>query len=142
MSDKPKVRRSGSFWAESSDGADSKLRASVIEQQWNNYRATGDIECLAQIAEHADFFGNEEARKEVAATLRDQNRRKKGVDFAIEWDWIISLYEKLEQDPEWQDAPKDALRMRVAEAMRVPGEERGKWCERLRKRLAKHGQGN
>ena len=156
MRKKGTLRTSGSLWGgwsgEVDTNVDSSLRQTVIEQQWHNYRATNDLECLAQICEHADFFGNREISDELAVVLRGLSRKRKGYTTDLLWEQACSLYNLLSCDPDWDRAPQDAKRRRVAELIGFPKEQEvvdlfgggskdlDNWSERFRKQIEKRGQ--
>jgi hypothetical protein len=125
--------RSGTFLGTTPKEADDALRQAVIEQQWHNYMITNDFECLAQICEHADYFGNQQIGKELASVFRSKKRRKKGYVTELEWVWADRFFKSLDNDPDWAEAPDDAKRVRVFDLLGIQGDDRIKWADRFRK---------
>jgi hypothetical protein len=133
MSKKGLIRNSGAFLGTTQTDADGNFRQAVIEQQWHNYLITNDLECLAQICEHADYFGNQQIGKELASVFRNKNRRKKGYETELEWVWADRFFKSLDNNPDWAEAPDDAKRVRVFDLLGIEGDDRIKWAERFRK---------
>jgi hypothetical protein len=52
---------------------DNALRPLAFEHAWKMYKETNDVEALAEVCEHAPFFGQSEMGPEIAKLLR-QNR--------------------------------------------------------------------
>ena len=52
---------------------DNALRPLAFEHAWKMYKETNDVEALAEVCEHAPFFGQSEMGPEIARLLR-QNR--------------------------------------------------------------------
>jgi hypothetical protein len=141
MSTKGRIKSSGVFLGEIQGISDQSFRQTVIEQQWHNYKVTNDLECLAQICEHADYFGNSDIGRVLASELRRKRRRVKGYEAELDWEWALRQYNELSNDPTWK-APKtaEARRLRVAELLNIPDLDREKWTERFRKQLKARGQ--
>lgn len=133
MSTKGVIRNSGTFLGATPTDTDGNLRQAVIEQQWHNYLITNDLECLAQICEHVDYFGDQQIGKELASVLRNKNRRKKGYETELEWVWVNRFFKSLDNDPDWAGAPDDAKRVRVFDLLGIQGDDRIKWADRFRK---------
>ncbi|MEE1876811.1 hypothetical protein [Altererythrobacter litoralis] len=142
MSKKGGIQTRGSAWGSTPEELNRNMRKSIIDQQWHNFQETNDLECLAQICEHADYFGNEEVGVRLAGTLRDLSRRKKGYDTALDLEWALRAYDHVCGDPDWKGASKEACRLRVAEILGVEEAERQKWSERLRKKINERNDQN
>ncbi len=136
MTKKERIRTFGVFFGGTPTELDSNLRQAVIEQQWENYEATNDLECLAQICEHADYFGHQQIGRELAAILRDHNRRLKGYETELHWQEACRLFDLLSKEPAWANANLDSRRLKIAQDLKIPEEEREKWVERFRKQQA------
>ena len=52
---------------------DNALQPLAFEHAWKMYKETNDVEALAEVCEHAPFFGQSEMGPEIARLLR-QNR--------------------------------------------------------------------
>lgn len=149
MSEKGRIRTYGIFNGGSPDDEDRNFRQAVIEQQWHNFKVTNDLECLAQICEHADYFGNGDVGPVIAREIRSRSRRAKGYEVDRLWEEACRMYERLPFDPDWKDASKDAQRRHIGGQMGIPKnraivallggdiENLEQWSERFRKQLAK-----
>ncbi len=133
---KGRIRSSGVFLVGTPEDTDRSLRKAVIEQQWHNYQITNDLECLAQICEHADYFGNSEISQVLAREFRGRSRRVKGYETELDWERAFRLYDQLSNDPAWRGSKMaEARRLRIAELLEVREADRDKWAERFRKRM-------
>lgn len=141
MSTKGKIKSGGIFLGGTEAETDRSFRQAVIEQQWHNYQVTNDLECLAQICEHADYFGNSDVGRVLAREFRGARRRIRGYESELEWEWALRQYDQLSNDPAWQASKTaEARRLRVAELLDIPKPDREKWAERFRKRLKARAQ--
>lgn len=149
MSEKGRIRSYGIFNGGSPDDVDRNFRQAVIEQQWHNFKVTNDLECLAQICEHADYFGNGDVGPVIAREIRARSRRTKGYEVDRLWEEACRMYEQLPNNPKWKGASKDAQRQYIGEQMGILEnraivallggdiENLEQWSERFRKQLAK-----
>jgi hypothetical protein len=152
MSTKGVIRNSGTFLGATPTATDGNLRQAVIEQQWHNYLVTNDLECLAQICEHADYFGNIDIGRALARELRGKSRRTKGYEASILWNEACRLYDLISNHPSWDGASNDAKRCYVgeqigfttnkaiAEIIGVKDNNLELWSDRFRKQLEKRSQ--
>ena len=141
MSKKGRIQTRGAAWGSNSEDLERNMRKSIIEQQWHNFKVTNDLECLAQICEKADYFGNKEIGATIARKLRSLSRRKKGYGVELEWEWALKVYDFLGKESDWKGASNEARRHRVAEITGVEEAQREKWCESLRKKLDARAEG-
>ena len=63
-----------------------------IDLLWQQYAASGDVECLARAAEIVPFFGRPEIGKAIAEILRDKEPSHK-LEKELAWREIHLLYE-------------------------------------------------
>ena len=63
-----------------------------IHLLWQQYAASGDVECLARAAEIVPFFGRPEIGKAIAEILRDKEPSHK-LEKELDWREIDLLYE-------------------------------------------------
>lgn len=154
MSKKGPIRKNGAFLVGTPQDTDRNLRQAVIEQQWHNYQVTNDLECLAQICEHAEYFGNHDIGPALARELRFRSRRTKGYEVNLLWEEACRIYELISRDPDWEGKSEDAKRRHVGAEMGIPHDRAiaalfggdlknlERWSERFRKQLAKRRPAN
>jgi hypothetical protein len=63
-----------------------------IDLLWQQYAASGEVECLARAAEIVPFFGRPEIGKAIAEILRDKEPSHK-LEKELAWREIDLLYE-------------------------------------------------
>ncbi|MDC0138778.1 hypothetical protein OAI27_09400 [Planktomarina temperata] len=56
---------------------DNALRPLAFEHAWKMYKETNDVEALAEVCEHAPFFGQSEMGPEIAKLLRQNQSNTK-----------------------------------------------------------------
>jgi hypothetical protein len=140
MSAKGTIRRTGSFVVGTPEETDRNFRKSVIAQQWHNYQVTNDLECLAQICEHADYYGEKSIGPALARTLRNFSRKAKGYEAELQWELALRLYELLSSQPDWAQQTGQAKRWRVAEILEIREADREKWQDTFRKQIRARSQ--
>jgi len=118
--------------------------AGEIGRLWNNYKATGDPELLAQICEQSDFVGIADIGKTIANRLRKTNRNKRRYADELFWNEGMKLFDLISKQLKWKDASIEARCLYVAETLGAENapftKGRDQFADGLRKRLKDRGR--
>jgi hypothetical protein len=93
-------------WSEDDKNVIHRMAIKVSLEQ---FRATNDPICLAQIVRYLDFHGVDEAEETLSNYLTKTTRKTNKYPGKLWWKNICDRYRRLQQKEEWSKASHEAL---------------------------------